>query len=274
MSTRRISRHFCGVGTPPDDPDFCLDSLNESERWIETNLQSGTDATQMADLSGDPQFSASEVSEEFAKLNNSALGLDGLSKNIIFPILSIISPAVASLFSALLRFSVSPSDWKIAVLALIRKKGTSRVDLNHFRAVHLLSFFYKWFTRCLRRRILPFVADKIPEQQRGFIDGGSCAQALLALLTVVQRETQENGHLYACFVDIRKAFPRVRREILYFKMARLGIPTIYIKCLSALYTDIQGSVRSSAGFCAPFRISQGTREGCILSPLLFVIYIL
>ena len=81
----------------------------------------------MADVSGDPQFSASEVSEEFSKLNNSALGLDGLSKNIIFPILSIISPAVASLFSALLRFSVSPSDWKIAVLALIRKKGTSRV---------------------------------------------------------------------------------------------------------------------------------------------------
>ena len=88
-----------------------------------------------------------------------------------------------------------------------------------------------------------------------------------------------NRHLRKClsnafhiFVDIRKAFPRVRREILYFKMARLGIPTIYIKCLSALYTDIQGSVRSSAGFCAPFRISQGTRGGCILSPLLFVIF--
>ena len=96
-----------------------------------------------------------------------------------------------------MRFSVSSSDWKIEVLGLIRKKGASRVDLNNSTAVHLLSFYYKWFTRCLRRRILPFVADKIPEQQRGFIDGGSCGQALLALLTVVQRETQENGHMYA-----------------------------------------------------------------------------
>ena len=191
-----------------------MDSLFEAERWIETNLKSGTDASQMPELAVDSQFSPSEVSEEFSKLNNSALGLDALSKNIISPIFSIISTAVASLFSALLRFSVSPSDWKVAALALIRKKGGSKVDLNNFRVVHILSFFYKCFTCCLRRHILPFVADKIPEQQRGFIDGGSCGQALLALLTVVQRETQENGHLYACFVDIRIAFPRVRREIL------------------------------------------------------------
>ena len=59
---------------------------------------------------------------------------------------------------------------------------------------------------------------------------------------------------------------------MYVKMARLGVPPIYIKCLSAFYTDIQGSVRSSAGFSAAFRISQGTREVCTLSPLLVVIF--
>ena len=131
----------------------------------------------------------------------------------------------------------------------------TKIDLNNFRAVHLLSFCDKWFTRCLLNRILPFVSDQIPQQQRGFIDGGSCAQALLALLTAAQREMRDFGHLFACFIDIRKTFPRVRREILCMKMARLGIPTIYVKCLCALYTDIQGSARSSAGFCAPFRIS-------------------
>ena len=94
----------------------------------------------------------------------------------------------------------------------------------------------------------------------GFVGLADCCSA---------RNTRKRTHV--CVVDIRKAFLRVRREILYLKMVRLGIPTIYIKCLSALYTDIQGSVRSSAGFCAPFRISQGTREGCILNPLLFVI---
>ena len=46
---------------------------------------------------------------------------------------------------------------------------------------------------------------------------------------------------------------------------------IYIKCLYTLYIEGQGSVRSLEGFCAPFHISQSTREGCIISPLLFVI---
>ena len=100
----------------------------------------------------------------------------------------------------------------------------------------------------------------------GFVGLADCCSAR----NTRKRNTRKRTHV--CVVDIRKAFLRVRREILYLKMVRLGIPTIYIKCLSALYTDIQGSVRSSAGFCAPFRISEGTRGGCILSALLFVIF--
>ena len=82
------------------------------------------------------------MTEGYKKLKDSALGLDGILKHVISPILAIICSAVAMLFTALLRFSVSPSDWKIAVVALIRKKRASKIDLNNFRAVHLLSFFY------------------------------------------------------------------------------------------------------------------------------------
>ena len=95
------------------------------------------------EFSDDLRFSVSEVNDGFNDLKNCALGLDGVSKTIIDPILIVIAPTVASFFTALLRYSVSPSDWQIAVLCLIKKKGTDRKDLNNFRAVHLLSFFYK-----------------------------------------------------------------------------------------------------------------------------------
>ena len=40
----------------------------------------------------------------------------------------------------------------------------------------------------------------------------------------------------------------------------------------ALYNDIKGSARGPDGFSPTFPIAQGTREGCILSPLLFLIF--
>ena len=40
----------------------------------------------------------------------------------------------------------------------------------------------------------------------------------------------------------------------------------------ALYRGIRGSARGPNGFSPTFPIAQGTREGCILSPLLFLIF--
>ena len=173
------------------------------------------------------RLSASDVTSGFDDLKNCALGLDGISKAIVAPILVIIAPAIASFLTALLRFSVSPSDWQIAVICLIKKKSSDRSNLNNFRAVHLLCFFYKWYTSCIRQRILPFVSASFPQQQRGFISEGNCAQAILALLTVIQRETGNGGCVLARFVDIRKAFARLRREILFHKMHKIGVPFIY-----------------------------------------------
>ena len=40
----------------------------------------------------------------------------------------------------------------------------------------------------------------------------------------------------------------------------------------ASYSGIRGSARGPGGFSPTFPIAQGTREGCILSPLLFFIF--
>ena len=178
------------IGKPPDDPYFCMSCLAETELWSQTNVQNGVDESHVLELPAESHFSAKEVTKEFRGLNSSVLGLDGLSNAIIFPILSIIARAVEMFFYVLLRFSVSPSEFNIVALALICKKGASKFDLNNFRAVNVLSFFYKWLTRCIRSLILPSVADNISQQQRGFTDGRRCAQALLALLNAVQRETR------------------------------------------------------------------------------------
>ena len=49
----------------------------------------------------------------------------------------------ALLLSQLLTYAVAPRDWSMDIIALIKKSGASRVDLDNYRAVHLLCFVYK-----------------------------------------------------------------------------------------------------------------------------------
>ena len=138
---------------------FCLDCLHEAQTWIIENT------SEKCPFSSD-FVSAKEVTSSFEKLNNSALGLDGLSKAIFAPILFLVAPVVASFLTALLRSSVAPRHWQIAILTVIKKKGSSRKDLDNFRAVHIMNFLYKWYTQCLHARILPFALAHIPQQER------------------------------------------------------------------------------------------------------------
>ena len=64
----------------------------------------------------------------------------------------------------------------------------------------------------------------------------------------------------------------MRREFFSYQMQKVGIPLIYIRCVRALYGGMRASARGPGGFSPTFPIAQGTREGCILSPLLFLIF--
>ena len=65
---------------------------------------------------------------------------------------------------------------------------------------------YKCYTSVLREGIIPTAYDKLPDFNRGFISEGSCAQAELALLTLIERELRERSVLFCCMVDIKKVF--------------------------------------------------------------------
>ena len=80
-----ISAHFCVVGSPPADPAFCKDCLTEAVHWIESNIRCYNNRLGPLNLLWpESKFSTTEVTTGFKELKNSALGLEGLSKNIIF----------------------------------------------------------------------------------------------------------------------------------------------------------------------------------------------
>ena len=76
-----------------------------------------------------------------------------------------------------------------------------------------------------------------------------------------------------CFVDLQKAYDSVDRELLWKLLARAGVPSVTIDVIRQFYDGMRARVRMDDGELSEwFEVTQGLRQGCVLSPLLFNVF--
>ena len=76
-----------------------------------------------------------------------------------------------------------------------------------------------------------------------------------------------------CFLDIKKAFDRVNHFNLFMKLLNRGVPSYIMKLLYFWYRNQPFQVKWGQFLSVPFYVSNGIRQGGILSPYLFNVYI-
>ena len=78
---------------------------------------------------------------------------------------------------------------------------------------------------------------------------------------------------YMCFIDLQKAYDSVNRELLWVVLARFGIPEKILTVIRQFHKGMQARVCTDDGErSALFAVTQGMRQGYVLSPLLFDIF--
>ena len=76
----------------------------------------------------------------------------------------------------------------------------------------------------------------------------------------------------ACFVDLEKAYDRIPRDKLWAVLLQYGIDGQLLTAIKSLYMHSEICVRVNSATTKPFRVSVGLRQGCFVSPILFLIY--
>ena len=84
------------------------------------------------------------------------------------------------------------------------------------------------------------------------------------------REFQKN--IYFCFIDYAKAFDCVNHNKLWKIVQEVAIPDHLTCLLRNLSAGQEATVRTGHGSTDWFRTGKGVRQGCILSPCLFILY--
>ena len=78
--------------------------------------------------------------------------------------------------------------------------------------------------------------------------------------------------MYSCFIDLSKAFDTIPRDLLLNKLRDIDIKGRFFKIILSIYTNDSACVKIDQECTERFTINQGVRQGCILSPLLFNIF--
>ena len=95
---------------------------------------------------------------------------------------------------------------------------------------------------------------------------------IYALKEIVDMYRQLNGNVFMCFLDASKAFDRVKHSSLFNKLIDKGAPMYIVRLLVYWYTHQGMCVRWGSTMSSTFTVSNGVRQGGILSPYLFNLY--
>ena len=92
----------------------------------------------------------------------------------------------------------------------------------------------------------------------------------MTLRIIIELSIEWNSALYVNFIDFEKAFDSVDRDMLWKILRHHGIPEKLINIIICQYKGSRCRVIHGGGLTEAFEVKTGTRQGCMLSPFLFL----
>jgi hypothetical protein len=221
-------------------------NINTDEEANSTSGEAHSgDTSQQPNEELDKPITENEIKASIAKLkNNKASGIDLISNEYIKSTHNSMIKIYVKLFNIVYSTGHVPQSWTIGNIKPIYKKKGSKDNPDNYRPITILSCLGKLFTSVLNSRLNAY-AEKhnvIGQEQLGFrknystIDG---AFILHALTTIMNKR---NKTIYTAFIDLRKAFPSIPRNLLFQKLSNINIGTKMFNVISSMYANIKSCV--------------------------------
>lgn len=178
---------------------------------------------------------------------------------------------IALLLTTMLIHGISPLDMLLSVLVPIPKNlKKSLQDSNNYRSIAISSLIGK----ILDNVILIRHHDKLSssELQFGFKPGSSTSQCTFVLQEIISSYTERDSMVNCVLLDASKAFDRVQFVRLFYLLLDRGICPLISKLLLSMYLCQKMLVRWQGERSDSFSCSNGVKQGGVLSPVLFCLY--
>ena len=146
------------------------------------------------------------------------------------------------------------------------KKGNLKLPKN-WRGIQLSEYINAWYDRILSNRIKLWMS--IDEFQTAYQAGKSCNTQIFTLRTLTELAKKSKTPIYVLFLDLEKAFDRVRRSTMLNVLMQQGMGATMLNALKNLYTTTN-IIMNKIG---KFRSTAGIRQGAASSVYIFICFV-
>ena len=159
-----------------------------------------------------------------------------------------------------------------SLIITLLKKGNLQLCQN-FRTISLISHSSKVMLKVIFSRLKPQAEEIIAEEQAGFRAGRSTIEQIFNLRILCEKHLQHQQNLNHVFIDFKKAFDRVWHAALWATIRKYNISANLVRTFEQLYDNATKAVQMNGSIGEWFRTTVEVRQGCLLSPTLFIIFL-
>jgi exonuclease III/ribonuclease HI/predicted transposase YbfD/YdcC len=201
-------------------------------------------------------------------------GPDGIPLEAIKEAPNVILERLCKIYTYCIENGIIPNNWRYSTLTLIHKNG-NRSDLGNYRPIALLNSQYKIFTSIINTRLKKFLETHniLSQAQSGFREKRSTFDKTCMLVETIKYLKSQGKEVHLLFLDIHKAYDSVEHWALLGMLELWGFDQKFIDIIKDIYVNNRINIKTQFGRTDWKNISRGVRQGCPLSPTLFILFL-
>ena len=156
------------------------------------------------------------------------------------------------------------------MISLIPKDANLK-DLANWRPITLLNVDYKITSKAIATRIEKVLPLIIHSNQTGFIKGRYIGENIRLITDILEQTKAQDIPGILLLLDFRKAFDTVEWGFIQNTLDLFNFGSNIKQWVKTFYNNTESSVLHNGFTTSYFKLSRGVRQGCPLSPYLFIL---
>ena len=242
---------------------------SDTQEWFLNKINRKLNPNERTRAEGPVTSDELEAAIKKLKLNKSP-GPDGLPSEFYKRFWHLIKVNLLELYNYNFDSGAMSESQTNALLRLLYKKG-EKAQLKNWRPISLLNTDYKLLSTVLAQRLKPLLPVIIHEDQTCGVPGRSIFENLFRLRDAAYDAITSNSNTTMINLDQEKAFDKIDRNFLFKTMSRMNFGPSFIHWIKTLYEHANSNIVNNGWISEPVTLHRGVRQGCPLSPLLYII---